>query len=424
VTAWLPTSLRGVCMGVADIIPGVSGGTLALILGIYQRFVGAVSAIGPGMLAALLKGSFWGRLRAGLSAPDSLGESEEDRYAAHVLFLAFLGAGIGAAVLVGARVLPTLLNLYPAPMKGFFFGLVLASIVIPYRQMKTRGPSHLLSFALALLATWMLMGLPLAQSGRARGEVVVSLGSAQSEAVTLSATSTIFMTALHGGENAKREVAFGPAADVVIAAGALQVTVPVISRMAGQVANVEAGALTILHGAPDGASFTQAGAMTGGEDPALWFVFLAGVVAISAMVLPGISGSFILLMLGLYHFMTFTLRSLVYDQDMGALTVTAVFVCALVIGITGFSRVLRMLLERYHDLTMAALVGLMIGSLKKIWPFVATSMDGGVQTNVLPATMDDQVLMTLVTFALGVVAVVGLERAGRKALQGEQGALP
>jgi putative membrane protein len=249
--------------------------------------------------------------------------------------------------------------------------------------------------------------------------VVVNLGRAQSEAVTLSASSTIFMTSLHGGENAKREVAFGPAADVVIPAGALQVTVPVVSRMAGRVANVQPGALTLLHGAPAGATFTQSGAMTGGEDPALWFVFLAGIVAISAMVLPGISGSFILLMLGLYHFMTFTLRSLVYDRDMEALGVTVVFVCALVIGITGFSRVLRMLLERFHDVTMAALVGLMIGSLRKIWPFVATSLDGGVQTNVLPTTLDAQVILTLVTCTLGVVAVMALERAGRKALQAD-----
>ena len=88
--AWFPTTLRGVCMGIADIIPGVSGGTLALILGIYQRFVGAVSAIGPGLLLAALKGSFWSRLREGLTSPEVLGDTEEDAYVGHTLFLLFL----------------------------------------------------------------------------------------------------------------------------------------------------------------------------------------------------------------------------------------------------------------------------------------------------------------------------------------------
>ena len=172
--SWLPTTLRGVCMGIADIIPGVSGGTLALILGIYQRFVGAVSAIGPAMLLAALKGSFWSRLKEGFSSPEVLGESEEDKYVAHTLFLMFLGAGIGTALLIGARVLPTLLNLYPAPMKGFFFGLVLASVVIPFRQMNERGVKQAIAFLLVLIGTWTIMGMPIAQSGKARGELMVS----------------------------------------------------------------------------------------------------------------------------------------------------------------------------------------------------------------------------------------------------------
>jgi putative membrane protein len=158
--------------------------------------------------------------------------------------------------------------------------------------------------------------------------------------------------------------------------------------------------------------------MTGGEDPALWYIFIAGLIAISAMVLPGISGSFILLMLGLYHFMTFTLRSLIYDRDPEALSATLVFVTALVIGITGFSRVLRVLLERHQDLTMAALVGMMLASLRKIWPFVETSA-AGIETNVLPPTLESQVILSMVTCLIGVGAVIGLERAGRAALKGD-----
>jgi uncharacterized membrane protein len=418
VKAWFPTTLRGVCMGIADIIPGVSGGTLALILGIYQRFVGAVSAIGPGLLLAALKGSFWSRLREGLTSPEVLGDTEEDAYVGHTLFLLFLGAGIGTALLIGARVLPTLLNLYPAPMNGFFFGLVLASVVIPFRQMKQRGAKQALTFLLVLMGTWTIMGAPIAQSGKARGDLSVALSEPSSEDTRLSATGVVFMTDMNGGVNVKREVAFGPAADIIIPAGETVATVPVVARMTGEIANLAKDQLKIIHGGPEGLQLKQTSPMTGGEDPALWYIFVAGLVAISAMVLPGISGSFILLMLGLYHFMTFTLRSLVYDRDPDALGVTLVFMAALVIGITGFSRVLRVLLERHQDLTMAALVGMMLASLRKIWPFVETSM-AGVESNVLPASLEAQVVLSIVTCMLGIGAVIGLERAGRTALEGD-----
>ena len=411
--AWFPTTLRGVCMGIADIIPGVSGGTLALILGIYERFVGAVSAIGPALVLAALKGSFWRRLREALFAPEVLSDSEEDEFVGHTLFLIFLGAGIGTALLIGARVLPTLLNLYPAPMKGFFFGLVLASVVIPFRQMSERGFKQFATFALILGGTWAMMGTPITQTGKARGEVRIALDQASDTDVRLSATGVVFMTDMNGGVNVKREVAFGPASDVIIPAGVLSATVPIVARMAGEVANLEAGALKVVHGAPVSLNLTQVEPMTGGEDPALWYIFVAGLIAISAMVLPGISGSFILLMLGLYHFMTFTLRSLIYDRDPEALGPTLVFVIALVIGITSFSRLLRVLLARHHDLTMAALVGMMLASLRKIWPFVETSA-AGVESNVLPPSLEGHVVWSMVTCAAGIGAVIGLERAGRK----------
>ena len=75
---WLPHSLRGVCMGIADVIPGVSGGTLALILGIYSRLIAGLSAIGPRMLRNVLRGAFWRRLMAGLRDPDVLGDDDAD----------------------------------------------------------------------------------------------------------------------------------------------------------------------------------------------------------------------------------------------------------------------------------------------------------------------------------------------------------
>ena len=87
-------------MGIADVIPGVSGGTLALILGIYDRFIAGLSAIGPRMLNNIRRAAFWRSLAKGLKDPDALGEDEIDTDAGHVLFLAFVCLGVGAAVVV------------------------------------------------------------------------------------------------------------------------------------------------------------------------------------------------------------------------------------------------------------------------------------------------------------------------------------
>ena len=409
---WLLHTVRGVCMGIADAIPGVSGGTLALILGIYERFIGAISAIGPGMLRATLDRELWRRLGRGLRDPEALGDDEVGRYAGHILFLAFLVAGITVAIVTGARVIPTLLDLYPAQMKAFFFGLVLASVFIPYRMMRTRRLHHGLAFLAFAAGTFTFVGLPLDSSQNAKGSVVLTLAEPAADDLTLTRASLVFMTAKHGGTSEKREIAFGPEADVRIPRGSAEASIPIVSRLAGEMANVAPGALTIVHGAPAGATIRQDAPASGGVDPALWFLFIAGVLAISAMVLPGISGSFVLLMLGLYHYVTFNLRTLVFDRDPAALVVIAVFLAAIVVGITTFSRVLRWLLDHTHDATMAALVGLMLGSLRKLWPFTTAAADGS-DANTLPGTFDATVVAVLGLFVAGVVIVLALERAGR-----------
>ena len=167
--------LKGAAMGTANVIPGVSGGTLALILGIYQRFIGAVSAIGPGMALAILTRDFWSRVMVGLRDPDAVGDDEIGAYAGNVLFLASLGAGIGTAILIGARFIPDLLAVYPAQMKGFFFGLVLASVSIPFSHMKQRSLVHGVVLIAAIVGTYTLMGLPVSTDGRATGEVELTV---------------------------------------------------------------------------------------------------------------------------------------------------------------------------------------------------------------------------------------------------------
>lgn len=411
--SWLGHTLRGVCMGVADAIPGVSGGTLALVLGIYERFVGAVSAIGPRMLRLAFTREFWRRLGAGVRSPDGMGDDEVGRYAAHALFLCFLGTGVLGAVLIGARVIPSLLDVYPAQMKGFFFGLVAASVVIPYRAVRHHGAPEIAAFLAMAVGAWLFVGLPVDRSEKASGEVVITFDAPLAEAATLRPQSAAFTTGRHGEARAKYEVAFGPAANLELDAGTTRAVVPIRARMAGAVANLAAGEIVASRGLPAPASVLQATPTTGGVDPTLWFVFIAGAIAISAMVLPGLSGAFILLMLGLYHYITFNVRSLVYDQDSDALLTVAVFAVALVVGIATFSRALSWFFRRWHDPTMAGLAGLMIGSLRKIWPFT-TGLPDGSEVNRLPDAVDSTVVTAALLCALGVVLVVLLDRAGRR----------
>jgi len=238
---------EGVALGLANIIPGVSGGTIALILGIYEKLVGAAS--------------------------------DAVRHAARFLRLDVRGAARGLAGLPWAFLLPVVLAMVATPflaagwmeqqlanrpeiMRGIFLGLVAGSVAVPWIRIRRRGGARLVLAVAAAVAAWLLVGLP------------------------------------------PREV----------------------------------------------------------TNPTDLQVFLAAVFAISAMVLPGISGSFLLLVLGMY---APTLSAL----DALDLRYIAVFAAGAALGLAGFAVLLAWLLERFHDETMAVLVGLMVGSLRALWPW-------------------------------------------------------
>ena len=292
------TFMKGMCMGSADIVPGVSGGTMALILGIYERLLRAIRSFDKDWLSLIVKGRFG----AALSRND-------------LPFLAALGAGILAALLFFTHVvpLPKLIVSHPEQVYGLFFGLILASVVI-------------------------LMG---AVERYGFGEVAMTL--------------------------------------VGVAAGfAIVNLVPVET--------------------PDSA----------------WFIFLCGFVAISAMLLPGISGSFILLILGKYAYIIDALGH--FD-----LAVIAVFVAGMASGLVVFSRVIVWLLSRYHQPTLLVIKGILIGSLWIIWPFqervfeTVRGKDRLVGSSpVLPDVVDGTVLAAFAWMALGIGVVLLLNRlAGR-----------
>ncbi|WP_420434734.1 DUF368 domain-containing protein [Candidatus Poriferisocius sp.] len=240
---------RGVLMGAADVVPGVSGGTVALLLGIYARLIDTVRA-GASVLSALVRGR-WGEARHRLRSFDWW-------------FAVPLVVGIGAAVVGLASVIDDLLADEPEAMAGLFFGLVGASVVVAWRLLERPGVGLVL---VALAVGGLFFGLLGIQSG------------------------------------------------------------PV-------------------------------------ADPSALALFGAGIVAVCAMLLPGISGAFILLMIGVYP----AAIGAVDDRSWGDLAALGV---GAVLGLAMFSNLISRVLARWHDPTLAVMVGLLLGSLRVLWPWPA-----------------------------------------------------
>ncbi len=298
--AYLGLIARGFLMGSADVVPGVSGGTMAFILGIYEELIGSIRAVGRPEFLRPLFTLRWGRALNALNWP----------------FLLAVVSGIALAVLSLARGLEWLLIHQPVLLWSFFFGLVLGSVLtVSQRITRWRLPLWL-----ALIA------------GGAGAYVLVGL-------VPLHTPNT------------------------------------------------------------------------------WWFLLLSGALAICAMILPGISGAFILVLLGKYH----VVLGAINQRDIATL---ALVMAGALVGIVSFAQVLNWLFRRYHDVTVALLTGLMLGSLRKVWPWKVTLEaipdDHGellpvVQQNVLPQAFIEgafnvELLAAIGLAVLGFAVVVVLER--------------
>jgi len=272
---------RGFAMGASDIVPGVSGGTMALILGIYEELIQSVrSVLNPEAIKLLLRFKI-------KQALDLLPWK----------FLVSVALGIFLAIFSMSYALEWVLEHYPSLLWAFFFGLVAASILMIGRKIKR----------------WHVM--------------------------------------------------------------------PILSIIVGAV-----GAYTVVGLVPMETPNTW------------WFWFLSGVIAISAMVLPGISGAFILVLLGKYK----GLLSAVTNQDFFTLFLV---VAGAGVGIVSVAQVLGWLFKRYHDMTVAFLAGMLIGSLRKVWPW-KESLDS-VQ-NVLPSSFTWEVVLAVVLLVAGFALISGL----------------
>lgn len=287
---YLTLVVKGFCMGSADVVPGVSGGTMAFILGIYEELLSSIRMIGqPRFFQAVVNFRI--------------------QDATRIINLPFLGAiliGIVLAVLTLAPGLEWLLAHHPVYLWSFFFGLVVASVITVSRRIAAWTPLLWITLLIGTVVAWQIVGL--------------------------SPTQT-----------------------------------------------------------PE----------------SWWFLMLSGAIAICAMILPGISGSFILVILGKYQFFI----TAVNQRDLLSLVLAGV---GALVGLVTFAQVLSWLFKRYHDVTVALLTGLMVGSLRKIWPWkeVLESMPDRhgelipvVEQNVLPALTINGAFQVEVLYAFGLAAL-------------------
>ena len=268
--------IRGVLMGSADIVPGVSGGTIALITGIYGHLVEAISNINFGFIKPLFKGDikrFWSKLL------------EEVDFK----FFIPLILGIGVAFLTLAKFVTYCMDYHTALTFSFFLGLIIASAVILFKKLDKINFKHIIGAIIGVILTYLFVSLnPIA------------------------------------------------------------------------------------------------------ANHSLIVIFFSGLIAICAMILPGVSGSFLLFLLGQYKYMLTALHQF-------QITDIIVFVVGAVIGILGFSKILNFLLKNHESLMMAVLIGVMLGSLKVPATEIIKSVTFNVQ-GILPC-----IIIAIIGFALIII---------------------
>ncbi|MFP4686989.1 MAG: DUF368 domain-containing protein [bacterium] len=359
--------LKGMCMGIADVIPGVSGGTMALILGIYERFIDALKNLNIRWLYPLFKIVFFG------SNPEDSKNFRYHFYRIDIVFLATLGGGIVVALLAGSAIIPFFIDNYPSELRALFFGLILSSAWVPASTAffeKRGGILRPLIFFVLFLIFGYLITAP-GVSFNPPGSLV--------EVHTLTGEFA---------SDVRHQMSLLPAGDVL----ELEENGEISERFA----DYEDKKI------PVGTKFYV-------PRPALWFLFISGAIAISAMILPGISGSYILLILGCYYFILNVVNNFRSTLQQGNIPLHSggyliVFLAGIISGLLLFTRVLSYFLHHWHQYSMAALTGLMLGCLRGVWPF---RVGRGIEAvNYFPAQFDRHVFRVGICLVSGMIIVM------------------
>lgn len=415
--------IKGMCMGFADVVPGVSGGTIAFVLGIYEQFIEGIKSLNARWLLHLVR---W--LASGFQR-DHLDAARKEFLAIHWGFLIPLGLGIVGAIVIGSRFIPDILESYPEVSRAFFIGLVLASIVVPLQQLEQPGIRELATGLGVAALTFALLGANASSPQTWRAE-------SHDEAVGLRDFTRLYPSTRPPTEvycpNAN---AAEPDNDVL--REAIQQTEPttaarlntICARLVAAGTDVAAigeviheEGLDDKHTDPFNDVVVPANTPVQLPRPAPWFIFFAGMLAICAMALPGISGSFVLLILGAYYFVFSSIKGSVNfllgsGASLDPLIYVSLFSAGALIGLLGAARVLSWLFEHYRNITLAALIGLMLGSLRVLWPFKVGAMHGGPTMNVLP-TGGDPVIESVMALVIGFVIVLGIANLSERVDRG------
>ncbi|MEM6319571.1 MAG: DUF368 domain-containing protein [Bacteroidota bacterium] len=300
-------ALKGVAMGIAEVIPGVSGGTIAFITGIYEQLLNTIKAFHPSLLGTFKEEGIvgvWKKVNGN--------------------FLVALLAGMAFGVVIGVFGISHLIENYPEMLWAFFFGLIVSSAIFIGKQVEGWGVAEI---------------------------VAVLVGTAFAYYITVASPA-------QGNE-------------------------------------------------------------------ALWFVFLSGMIAISALILPGISGSFILLLMGMYSFVIPTVKTALKTFDTESLIIVGTFAAGCLVGLLTFSRVLSWTFKNYRNPTLALLTGFMIGSLNKLWPWrnvLSTRINSKgmevpfLEESVLPSNYASEPFLVAVVISMfvGFISVFLIEKIGSK----------
>lgn len=411
--------IKGMGMGFADVIPGVSGGTIALITGIYHDFINGIKSVNFRWIAPLFAWVFSGLSR------DRLPALMEPIKAIHWGFLVPLACGIVLAFGVGSVVVPDLMDRFPAEMAAFFVGLILASTIVPFRQMTERGPRQVIVALVAAALTFVAVGTqthPALHWVEESHEEALSLEDFMRQYPSMHTAEHLYCPTGDANDNAALRDAI--AADALQPGAAAHLD-DLCSRLDAEAGDLAATS-ELRHDEhlgrkdemnPFNNVLVPAGTVVLIPRPALWYVFFCGVIGICAMVLPGISGSFFLLVLGIYHFMlSSALKGFIYDLIDREIPTTQglyviVFSVGCLIGLLTFARVMSHLFDRYPSGTLAALMGMMLGSLRALWPWKIGDPHTGV-ANVMPPA--DEIIGPVVALAVGAAIVLAITWAGIK----------
>lgn len=338
-------------MGSADIVPGVSGGTVALVLGIYNDLIGNIRT-GAGALGRFVKGDISGGI-------DKLKTVDW-------VFLIPLAVGVLVAVGVLTSVIEGLLESNPVEMAGLFFGLILASIVVAWRLVKKPDSSRVALALVVGLVMFALLGFRdiSTEEGQAQVEVATATNTITPDAVLFEHDSTELTDRGTDSLDAIASDLDGVTIESLTISGQTDASDDVESgeadTLALERANTVLDELALRNIDVSSAEVSSLGKVD--NSAPTWAFFAAGALAICAMILPGISGSLILVLLAMYQ----PVLAAAHDRELVKLLVFAV---GATVGLALFSQLLHWLLEHHHDTVLAVLIGLMLGSLRILWPW-------------------------------------------------------